>query len=81
MALVHFVCATLCVHAVYGWVTGCAGEGILRETQLPDGYPYGFAPLQSESLAGSMGDEAPPDVKETYSIGPLIRPPHVADVR
>lgn len=36
-----------------------------------EGYPYGYAPFQSESLAKSLGDDAPPDLKETFSVGPL----------
>lgn len=34
------------------------------------GYPYGYAPLQAEALAGSLGDQTPPDLKESFSIGP-----------
>ena len=34
------------------------------------GYPYGYAPFQAEALAGSLGDETPPDLKESFSIGP-----------
>lgn len=39
-----------------------------------EGYPYGYAPLQSETLARSLGNETPPDLKESFSIGPLDRP-------
>jgi len=38
----------------------------------PD-YPYGYAPLQTEMLAGSIGKHTPPDLKESFSIGPLRR--------
>ena len=38
------------------------------------GYPYGYAPLQGERLAASLGDETPPDLKETFSMGPIDRP-------
>ena len=38
----------------------------------PD-YPYGYAPLQTEMLAGSIGKHTPPDLKESFSIGPLCR--------
>jgi len=41
-----------------------------------EGYPYGYAPFQAETLAKSLGEETPPDLKETFSIGPL----HVAAV-
>ena len=34
------------------------------------GYPYGYAPLQAEALAGSRGDQTPPDLKESFSSGP-----------
>jgi isopenicillin N synthase-like dioxygenase len=40
------------------------------------GYPYGYAPLQGERLAASLGDETPPDLKETFSMGPIDRPAH-----
>src|SRR6202167_503509 len=39
------------------------------------GYPYGYSPLQAEALAQSLGAETPPDVKESFSIGPLHQPP------
>jgi isopenicillin N synthase-like dioxygenase len=46
------------------------------EVKMPHvGYPYGYAPLQTEALAGSLGDETPPDLKESFSIGPLDRLP------
>ena len=35
------------------------------------GYPYGYSPLQSEALAKSKGEETPPDIKESFNIGPL----------
>ena len=40
------------------------------------GYPYGYAPMQGERLAASLGDETPPDLKETFSMGPIERPAH-----
>jgi isopenicillin N synthase-like dioxygenase len=44
------------------------------EVKMPYlGYPYGYAPLQAEALAGSLGDETPPDLKESLSIGPPDR--------
>ena len=42
------------------------------------GYPYGYAPLQGERLAASLGTETPPDLKETFSMGPISRPVEVA---
>ena len=38
------------------------------------GYPYGYAPMRGERLAASLGDETPPDLKETFSMGPIERP-------
>lgn len=34
------------------------------------GYPYGYSPLERETLALSLGETTPPDLKETFSIGP-----------
>ena len=46
------------------------------EVRMPyNGYPYGYAPLEAEMLAVSLGKETPPDLKESFSIGPLRRPP------
>jgi isopenicillin N synthase-like dioxygenase len=39
------------------------------------GYPYGYSPLQAEALNRSIGGEAPPDLKETFNIGPIDPPP------
>ena len=38
------------------------------------GYPYGYSRLAGETLAVSRGETAPPDLKESYSIGPLKHP-------
>lgn len=38
------------------------------------GYPYGYAPMEWETLASSRGEVSRPDLKETYSIGPLTHP-------
>ncbi len=38
------------------------------------GYPYGYAPLQGERLAASLGTDTPPDLKETFSMGPIDVP-------
>jgi isopenicillin N synthase-like dioxygenase len=35
------------------------------------GYPYGYAPFAFERLASSLGDVTPPDLKETYTVGPV----------
>jgi isopenicillin N synthase-like dioxygenase len=44
-----------------------------------EGYPYGYSPLQSEALAKSKGEETPPDIKESFNIGPLTVPPHIGN--
>ncbi len=38
------------------------------------GYPYGYAPMLSETLSKSLGEDAPPDLKESFSVGPLRQP-------
>lgn len=38
------------------------------------GYPYGYAPFRGERLAASLGAETPPDLKETFSMGPVDAP-------
>ncbi len=40
------------------------------------GYPYGYAPMLGERLAASLGDDTPPDLKETFSMGPIEGPAH-----
>jgi isopenicillin N synthase-like dioxygenase len=41
------------------------------QVAMPEpGYPYGYAPFAYESLASSLGDVTPPDLKETYTVGP-----------
>ena len=37
---------------------------------IPPGDAYGYGPFQVERLAASLGDNTPPDLKETFSIGP-----------
>jgi isopenicillin N synthase-like dioxygenase len=36
----------------------------------PD-YPYGYIPVAGESLHQSVGEAAPPDLKESFNIGPV----------
>jgi isopenicillin N synthase-like dioxygenase len=43
------------------------------------GYPYGYCALSAETLASSMGTSTPPDLKETYAIGPVDPPPTPLD--
>ncbi len=43
------------------------------------GYPYGYSPLRAEALNRSLGGEAPPDLKETFNVGPIDPPPRPLD--
>jgi isopenicillin N synthase-like dioxygenase len=45
----------------------------LRHKMLPDRY-RGYATPGSQSLAASYGNDAPPDVKQSFSIGPIDVP-------
>jgi isopenicillin N synthase-like dioxygenase len=55
-------------------------DAIKRQAIMPrPGYPYGWSPVAGESLAYSLGDKRPPDLKETFSIGPADITP-AADV-
>jgi isopenicillin N synthase-like dioxygenase len=38
---------------------------------IPEGDAYGYGPFAIERLAASRGDDTPPDLKETFSVGPL----------
>ena len=40
------------------------------------GYPYGYSPLLGETLAASLGNGGPPDLKESFAIGPVDPPQH-----
>lgn len=37
---------------------------------IPSGDAYGYGPYRVERLAASLGYETPPDLKETFSVGP-----------
>lgn len=37
---------------------------------IPPGDAYGYGPFRIERLAASLGADTPPDLKETFSIGP-----------
>ena len=45
---------------------------------IPDGDAYGYGPFKVERLAASLGDVTPPDLKETFSVGPFE--PSLADL-
>lgn len=40
------------------------------------GYPYGWSPLQGETLAASLGAQSTPDLKQSFAIGPVDPPTH-----
>ena len=50
-------------------------EGGKREVAIPPGDAYGYGPYRVERLASSLGVDTPPDLKETFSIGPFETPP------
>jgi isopenicillin N synthase-like dioxygenase len=39
------------------------------------GYPYGYNPMRAETLNRSIGGLTPPDLKETFNVGPIDPPP------
>lgn len=43
------------------------------------GYPYGYNPFSVEALNRSIGGTAPPDLKETFNVGPVDPPPRVVE--
>ncbi len=43
------------------------------------GYPYGYQPFAKEALSLSLDNPAPPDLKESFSMGPLHRPEPLPD--
>ena len=78
---------TVVGHEVAGDVVGSAWstaraffdlpEEQRREVAMPaPGYPYGWSPLDGETLARSLGNAAPPDRKQSFAIGPVDPPPH-----
>jgi isopenicillin N synthase-like dioxygenase len=58
------------------WSCASAFFALDEETKLavaiPDGDAYGYGPFQVERLAASRGESTPPDLKETFSIGPFV---------
>ncbi len=43
------------------------------------GYPYGYSAYAGETLASSLGQTTPPDLKSSFSIGPIDESPRAAD--
>ena len=50
-----------------------------RVQQLSPRSPYGYSPMAKETLARSRGDDTPPDLKESFSIGPPTPRPQPID--
>jgi isopenicillin N synthase-like dioxygenase len=50
-------------------------ESRLRVVMPEPGYPYGYHPFRAEALEHSIGGNTPPDLKETFNIGPIDPPP------
>ena len=49
-----------------------------RTVAMPrPGYPYGWAPFAYETLTASIGRTSPPDLKESFAIGPVDPARHV----
>jgi isopenicillin N synthase-like dioxygenase len=42
----------------------------------PSGNLYGYIPVSGESLSQSLGNAAPPDLKEAFDVGPVTPPAH-----
>jgi isopenicillin N synthase-like dioxygenase len=42
---------------------------------IAPGDAYGYGPFKVERLAASLGETTPPDLKETFSVGPFDPPP------
>lgn len=43
-----------------------------REVERPAGGQFGYFPMKSESLAQSLGMDAPGDLKESFNVGPIV---------
>ena len=52
-------------------------EADKHEVSISPGDAYGYGPYRVERLASSLGVDTPPDLKETFSIGPFKTPPLV----
>jgi isopenicillin N synthase-like dioxygenase len=46
---------------------------------LHPGYPYGYMSNESETLSASIGNQTPPDIKETFNGGPQHTPIDITD--
>ena len=51
-----------------------------NESKAPfDGYPYRYLGPGKEALAASKGMNTPPDLKESFNGGPILRPANITD--
>ena len=50
--------------------------GAEKQTLRAQGEPYGYIPVNAESLSRSLGTAAPGDVKESINLGPMQAPTH-----
>ncbi len=48
---------------------------VKQQVEMPHaGYPYGYSPYLNEGLSHSLGEAAPPDLKESFNMGPPEKP-------
>ncbi len=50
-------------------------ERLAAARPRPD-YPFAYVPMAGETLSNSIGDGGQPDLKETFNMGPVVRPPN-----
>lgn len=55
-------------------------EEKLKSKSADPSCPRGYFPMASEALAKSLGVDTPPDMKESFGIGPLRAPPYDMEV-
>ncbi len=58
---------------------GAPLEDRLAVAMPEPGYPYGYNRIEAEALNRSIGGVEPPDLKETFNIGPIGPPPRPLD--
>ena len=51
-------------------------EDKLKSKPADPSCPRGYFPMAAEALAKSLGVDTPPDIKESFGIGPLNAPPY-----
>lgn len=50
-------------------------ERLAAARPRPD-YPFAYVPMSGETLSNSIADGGQPDLKETFNMGPVVRPPN-----